>query len=33
MRAVVDQDHAPLERWAAMRDAEIAVVWDAHLGG
>ena len=26
-------DHAPLERWAGMRDAEIAVVWDAHLGG
>ena len=33
MMAVVDQDHAPLERWAAMRDAEIGVVWDAHLGG
>jgi acetyl/propionyl-CoA carboxylase alpha subunit/acetyl-CoA carboxylase carboxyltransferase component len=33
MSAVVDQDHAPLERWAVMRDAEIAVVWDAHLGG
>ncbi|MDJ0748508.1 MAG: carboxyl transferase domain-containing protein [Woeseiaceae bacterium] len=33
MRAVVDQDHAPLERWSAMRDAEIGVVWDAHLGG
>ena len=24
---------APLERWARMRDAEAAVVWDAHLGG
>jgi acetyl-CoA carboxylase carboxyltransferase component len=33
MRAVVDRDHAPLERWAGMRDAEIGVVWDAHLGG
>ncbi|RMF76024.1 MAG: ATP-grasp domain-containing protein [Acidobacteria bacterium] len=33
MRAVIDQDHAPLERWTAMQDAEIAVVWDAHLGG
>ncbi|MBS1872157.1 MAG: ATP-grasp domain-containing protein [Acidobacteria bacterium] len=33
MQAVVDQDHAPLERWAGMRNAEIAVVWDAHLGG
>ncbi len=33
MRAVVDRDHAVLERWGGMRDAEIAVVWDAHLGG
>ncbi|HVO82163.1 MAG TPA: carboxyl transferase domain-containing protein [Terriglobales bacterium] len=33
MMAVVDQDHAPLERWPGMRAAEIAVVWDAHLGG
>jgi acetyl-CoA carboxylase carboxyltransferase component len=33
MAAVVDQDHAPLERWVDMRDAEIAVVWDAHVGG
>ena len=33
MRAVIDSDHQPLERWAAMRDAEVAVVWDAHLGG
>src|SRR5437868_5159793 len=32
MMAVVDQDHAPLERWAGMRGAETAVVWDAHLG-
>ena len=33
MRAVADQDHAPLERWAAMAGAETAVVFDAHLGG
>jgi acetyl/propionyl-CoA carboxylase alpha subunit/acetyl-CoA carboxylase carboxyltransferase component len=33
MSAVIDSDHPPLERWRAMRDAEIAVVWDAHLGG
>lgn len=33
MMAVIDQDHAPLERWAGMQDAETAVVWDAHLGG
>ena len=33
MMAVVDQDHLPLERWAGMRAAETAVVWDAHLGG
>ncbi|HET8599834.1 MAG TPA: carboxyl transferase domain-containing protein [Segeticoccus sp.] len=33
MRAVVDQDHETLERWAGMADAETAVVWDAHLGG
>jgi acetyl-CoA carboxylase carboxyltransferase component len=33
MRAVVDQDHAVLERWASMADAETTVVLDAHLGG
>ncbi len=33
MKAATDQDHAPLERWAGMRAAETAVVWDAHLGG
>jgi acetyl-CoA carboxylase carboxyltransferase component len=33
MLATVDQDYAPLERWAGMRAAETAVVWDAHLGG
>jgi acetyl/propionyl-CoA carboxylase alpha subunit/acetyl-CoA carboxylase carboxyltransferase component len=33
MMAAVDQDQRPLERWAGMRGAETAVVWDAHLGG
>jgi acetyl-CoA carboxylase carboxyltransferase component len=33
MRAVSDQDHPVLERWAGMADAEISVVQDAHLGG
>jgi acetyl-CoA carboxylase carboxyltransferase component len=33
MRAVADSDREPLERWPGMRDAEIAIVWDAFLGG
>ncbi|MBS1693324.1 MAG: ATP-grasp domain-containing protein [Actinobacteria bacterium] len=33
MRAVVDQDHPVLERWADMADAETSVVFDAHIGG
>jgi acetyl-CoA carboxylase carboxyltransferase component len=33
MRAVSDQDHPALERWAGMADAETAVVQDAHLSG
>ena len=33
MRAVADRDHEPLERWAGMREAEAAVVWDTPLGG
>ncbi|MDQ2758358.1 MAG: fused acetyl/propionyl-CoA carboxylase subunit alpha/methylmalonyl-CoA decarboxylase subunit alpha, partial [Actinomycetota bacterium] len=33
MRAVSDQDHSVLERWAGMADAETAVVQDVHLGG
>ncbi len=33
MRAVIDADHPPLERWAEMRDAETAVVFDATLDG
>jgi acetyl-CoA carboxylase carboxyltransferase component len=33
MRAVADSDDVPLERWAGMAEAEIAVAWDARLGG
>ncbi len=33
MRAVADQDHAVLERWAGMADADTTIVLDAHLGG
>jgi len=33
MRAVVDHDLEPIERWADMAEAEGAVVLDAHLGG
>ncbi|WP_063021893.1 ATP-binding protein [Nocardia niwae] len=33
MRALSDQDHPVLERWAGMADAETAVVQDAHVGG
>jgi acetyl/propionyl-CoA carboxylase alpha subunit/acetyl-CoA carboxylase carboxyltransferase component len=33
MRALADQDHPVLERWAGMADAETAVVQDVHLGG
>jgi acetyl/propionyl-CoA carboxylase alpha subunit/acetyl-CoA carboxylase carboxyltransferase component len=33
MRAVVDQDHPVLERWADMADADTAVVCDAHIAG
>src|SRR6185312_11110642 len=33
LRGVADADHAPLERWADMHDAESVVVLDAHLGG
>jgi len=33
MRAVADQDHPVLERWAGMADADTAVVQDVHLGG
>ncbi|TAM81357.1 MAG: fused acetyl/propionyl-CoA carboxylase subunit alpha/methylmalonyl-CoA decarboxylase subunit alpha [Jatrophihabitans sp.] len=33
MRALADQDHPTLERWAGMADADTAVVVDAHVGG
>ncbi|MFJ2094168.1 biotin carboxylase N-terminal domain-containing protein [Streptomyces sp. NPDC087901] len=33
MRAVSDQDHPVLERWADMADAETSVVQDARIGG
>jgi acetyl-CoA carboxylase carboxyltransferase component len=33
MRALSDQDHMVLERWAGMADAQTAVVQDVHLGG
>jgi acetyl/propionyl-CoA carboxylase alpha subunit/acetyl-CoA carboxylase carboxyltransferase component len=33
MRAVTDADHEQLERWARWRDAENAIIWEAHLGG
>ncbi|MFW6641217.1 carboxyl transferase domain-containing protein [Nocardiopsis algeriensis] len=33
MRALADQDHPVLERWAGMADAETAAVQDVHLGG
>ncbi len=33
MHAVIDRGQRPLERWALMRSAETAVVWDAQIGG
>jgi acetyl/propionyl-CoA carboxylase alpha subunit/acetyl-CoA carboxylase carboxyltransferase component len=33
LRAVVDTDSEPLERWTAWRGAETTVVYDAHIGG
>jgi acetyl/propionyl-CoA carboxylase alpha subunit/acetyl-CoA carboxylase carboxyltransferase component len=33
IRAVVDQDHPVLERWADMADSDTSVVTDAHVGG
>ncbi|QNJ96546.1 ATP-grasp domain-containing protein (plasmid) [Mycolicibacterium fluoranthenivorans] len=33
MRAVADQDHPVLERWADMADADTSVVFDAHIAG
>ena len=33
MRAVADADHPPLERWATMANADMAVVFDTAMGG
>jgi acetyl-CoA carboxylase carboxyltransferase component len=33
MDAVADQDHPILERWFGMQHAEVAVAWDARIGG
>ncbi len=33
MEAVVDQDAATMERWFAMADAEVPIVWNARIGG
>jgi acetyl-CoA carboxylase carboxyltransferase component len=33
MRAVLDQDHPPLERWVDLAGGDTVAVWDAHLGG
>jgi acetyl-CoA carboxylase carboxyltransferase component len=33
MRALSDQDHAVLERWAGMADADTSAVQDVHIGG
>jgi acetyl/propionyl-CoA carboxylase alpha subunit/acetyl-CoA carboxylase carboxyltransferase component len=33
MRALSDQDHPVLERWAGMADADTAVVQDVRIGG
>lgn len=33
MASLIDSDHLPLERWHDMRNAESAIIWDAHIGG
>jgi len=33
MNATIDADHEPLERWPEMAEAEMAVIYDARLGG
>ncbi|RZU53985.1 acetyl/propionyl-CoA carboxylase alpha subunit [Krasilnikovia cinnamomea] len=33
MRALADQDHQVLERWAGMADADTSAVQDVHIGG
>jgi acetyl-CoA carboxylase carboxyltransferase component len=33
MKALMDADVRPVERWGGMRDAETAVVWETRVGG
>jgi acetyl-CoA carboxylase carboxyltransferase component len=33
LQAVIDRDSPVFERWAEMKDAETAIVWEARLGG
>jgi acetyl-CoA carboxylase carboxyltransferase component len=33
MAAVIDRDGPLVERWAQMKDAEVAIVWEARIGG
>jgi acetyl-CoA carboxylase carboxyltransferase component len=33
MRAITDQDHPPLERWADLMGADTVAAWDAKVGG
>ncbi|MBI5546440.1 MAG: hypothetical protein HY901_21365, partial [Deltaproteobacteria bacterium] len=33
LASVADVDASPLERWPSQQDAEVAVIWDTHLGG
>jgi acetyl/propionyl-CoA carboxylase alpha subunit/acetyl-CoA carboxylase carboxyltransferase component len=33
MGAVIDRDSPVFERWSEMKDAEIAIVWEARIGG
>jgi acetyl-CoA carboxylase carboxyltransferase component len=33
MRAVTNQDHAPLERWADLMGSDAVAAWDAKFGG
>ena len=33
LSSVIDQDYGHLERFAHIRDAENAVVWETHIGG
>nr|WP_320131210.1 carboxyl transferase domain-containing protein [uncultured Holophaga sp.] len=33
LRAIIDKDCEPLERWPVTTDADVAVIWEAHIGG